>query len=268
MRYRKTLLFLICLLIFAARTCWHGSEFCLHNIQSSLSYREDWATCDPDEHLQDAWNQPYMYLGNGAQCYAFVSQDGKYVLKFFKMKHLTPKSWLKAIPLIPKQYRFQKLNLRQQRLDQTFGAFKMAYDEFRIESGLLFVHLNRTHSLNKRALLQKGNKQWNVNLDEVPFILQERGELIYKHLNRLITEGDYYATQTAIRSVQDFFTHRNAKGFADLDSGISKNYGFVGNRVVQIDIGRLRHKKDLNEYEQALSRRGEEKFLQWAKQQQ
>lgn len=40
--------------------------------------------------IANALNQPFYYLSCGAQCYAFASKDGEYVLKVFKFHHLRP----------------------------------------------------------------------------------------------------------------------------------------------------------------------------------
>jgi len=52
------------------------------------------------QELAQILNQKFSYIGKGAQCYAFVSDDQLYVLKFFKFKHLKPNLLVDLIPSI------------------------------------------------------------------------------------------------------------------------------------------------------------------------
>ncbi|NGX26325.1 MAG: hypothetical protein K940chlam6_00241 [Chlamydiae bacterium] len=71
--------------------------FQLQKIQADLPHNSDWETLLPGDHtsqrLQTILSQPYSFLNSGGESYAFVSKDGKYVLKFFKLHHMRPKSF-------------------------------------------------------------------------------------------------------------------------------------------------------------------------------
>ncbi len=260
---RKSLLFfsLAALLIFAATRCWHGSSFCLHKIQARLEFDPTWQTSS-DPSVNQLMSQRYFYLGNGAQSYAFVSEDGRVVLKFFKMQKLLPKNWLKALPFL-KEYRAKKVEGREKKLADTFQAFVMAYQEFKEESGLLFVHLNPTKELPSPVTLVKEDQEWQVDLNQLPFVLQEKAELIYTRLERLMKENKQAELEQALDSVFAFFKLRDQKGFIDQDSGVSGNFGFVLNRVVQIDVGRLQRKESATPEELAAATRAEAKLHTW-----
>ena len=130
---KKTVKILVFLLCFACveRFCHkqtHG--FQLHKIRSSLSFTPEWDVQPlPNSEMQTvktALTQPYYYLDSGGQCYAFVSADGKYVLKFFKHHHMRQKSLL---PL------FQAT--REKRLQGIFTSCILAYNRFREGTRLL-----------------------------------------------------------------------------------------------------------------------------------
>lgn len=220
------------------------SGFNLNQITSSLGYHKEWAIDTLSESvssLDEILSQPFYYMKSGTQSYAFVSQDGKYVLKFFRMNHLTPKKWLKFFP-IPglERYKYNKIQRREERAEQVFSGIKKVYEGFREESALLFVHLNQTHHLKKRVILfDRKGKPLFIPLDKVPFILQERAELLYSHLTSLMQQGDKEGAIRALRSLLSMVWRRGERGFIDKDDGMNHNYGFIGERVIQIDIGRL-----------------------------
>jgi hypothetical protein len=95
--------------------------------------------------------QDFNYLGSGEECIAFLSSDGKYVLKFFRTRNLTPKTWLKFIPLPGlEQYKFKKIDKRMIRHRELFTSYKLAYEDLKEETGLIYIHLNKTKNLHAK----------------------------------------------------------------------------------------------------------------------
>nr|NGX60255.1 hypothetical protein [Chlamydiota bacterium] len=131
----------ICVFIFAVTIfAKKPAGFSLAKIRSPFEKSSKWEIDQlpayEKEELHGILSQDFNYLGSGAQCYAFFSADGKYVLKFFKMKHLIPKKWLKLIPFPGfEQYRFKKIDTRILRHQELFTSYKMAYDELKEETG-------------------------------------------------------------------------------------------------------------------------------------
>src|SRR3990172_8014289 len=56
---------------------------------------------DPPINAADlaALQQPYFYIGRGHQCYAFSSEDGKYVLKLPRLDRYELPFWLRICRL-------------------------------------------------------------------------------------------------------------------------------------------------------------------------
>ncbi len=216
------------------------SGFALSKICIDLAYRPEWDAAHPSS-LNEVLSQKFVYLARGAQSYAFVSADQKYVLKFFNMEHLTPKTWLKYIPRpFLEGYRARKVDRREKRLKETFTAIKKAYEELKDETGLYFVHLNRTSNLNKKiVLIDRQGIEWDIDLDKTAFIIQEKAELIYCRFAKLIERGDIDELEEAKESILKLIAKRCEKGFSDNDTGVQNNYGFVGKRPIQIDLGEL-----------------------------
>ena len=74
--------------------------FCLQKIFSKTPLLEKEPFFSPSElsNIQSVLSQPYFFLKKGQQCYVFVSQDQKYILKFLKWSQIEPSFLEKALP--------------------------------------------------------------------------------------------------------------------------------------------------------------------------
>ncbi|MCB1084591.1 MAG: hypothetical protein KDK60_00655, partial [Chlamydiia bacterium] len=102
---RKGLLILtLCALFIGIERLSHtlNGGFSPAAITSSLQPRPEWnithEASDIAETLQ-ALKQPYHYLGKGSQSFVFLSEDKKYVIKFFKHQRWRLPSMIEALPL-------------------------------------------------------------------------------------------------------------------------------------------------------------------------
>lgn len=211
--------------------------------------------------------QDFNYLGSGEECIAFLSADGKYVLKFFRTKQLTPKNWLKLIPLPGlEQYRFKKIDKRILRHQELFSSYKMAYEDLKEETGLIFIHLNKTKDLKMRIrLYDRMRRHYRINLDDYEFVLQKKGQLIYDRITALMQKGNQEGALEAINTLVKHVVKQCKKGYIDKDIEINPNYGFVGDKVIHFDVGRIirdEEAKRPSHYQREVLRVGE-KIEEW-----
>ena len=151
--------------------------FTILRIQSKLSPSQELPTTPPDVFSQD-----FTYLGSGGQVYAFVSSDDQYVLKFFKHHHHFLPFWRSVLP--GSSEREQK---REKKRVRDFTSYRLCKDLLPQETGLLFVHLDRTEHLKTEVrILDKLQIAHLVDLDTTAFILQKRATLAYDYLEDLI----------------------------------------------------------------------------------
>ncbi len=210
-------------------------------ITSVHEARTEWEIDLNSPELDQILSQKFTYLARGTQSYAFISEDQKYVLKFIKMNHLTPHPWLKMVPpFLGGELRYKKVELRQQRFQDFFNTLHFCHANFQEETGVKFIHLNRSPSWNKTVhLTGKKGESLTFPLQNIPFIIQERAELIYHRLFRLIKNHKIEEAKQALTSLFDFLQKRGSLGLVDTDHSISNNFGFVGERVIQLDTGGL-----------------------------
>jgi hypothetical protein len=229
-------------------------DFRLANISSPLPYRPDWEI-EPLNGLEkielDAiLNQPFYYIGKGVQSYAFSSADGLYVLKFFKFKHLTPSPLLDWLPDWGpfKEYRQEKISRKENKFDGVFGGYHLAYTEHKKGSGLIFIHLNLTEGLYPTiTLVDKLGFKHQIDLDQVPFLVQVKAETMRVVLHNLLAKGDIELAKTRISEIFDLYFSEYQKGLYDHDHGIMHNAGFAQGQPIHLDVGKLRKDNNMRE---------------------
>lgn len=226
--------------------CSYSTGFSIDKITSRLSYNERWEI-EPlsDEEKQmlrnEIFSQTFFYLASSSKMYAFISQDQKYVLKFFKMQNLFPQGWTDSFPLsLLRALGFKKEEHNELFSERIFASYQDAYTDLSEETGLLYIHLNKTHELKmKTALIDSKGKKHLVDLDRVEFVVQKRAHKIYDYLNRLVREKKWEDLKLSICSILRLIATRCEKGFIDEGLNIRNNFGFVGNTAIQMDCSRL-----------------------------
>lgn len=221
-------------------------DFRISNINYPLPKEDKWSvlpiTEDGEARLLEILGQPYFYLGKGAQSYAFESQDGMYVLKFFKFKHLRPSIFIDLIPPVGplSAYKEKQSARKARKLFGVFNAYRLAYEVDRDESGLIYIQLNTED--NPKRLVQLVDKigfKHDVELESIPFILQKKGVTLRNVLSKLLNDGDVEAAKGRIGKILDMYAGEYRKGIYDHDHGVMQNTGFVGDEPIHLDVGKL-----------------------------
>ncbi len=220
--------------------------FSSKRITSTFSYNPDLTIEEPTgkelDHLKAIFQQKFKFLAVGSQSYAFESEDGKYVIKFFIMKHL--------IPRVSDLWHPEKIDYRRQNLVSIFNAHKLAYDNIREDAGLVYIHLNKgSHFQTHLKAVDRLGRTHLIDLDTVEFVVQEKAELIFTHLKKLLKQGDKGAVKKSIASILQLVQRRIGKGISDHDKAVKHNYGFIGDRAVHLDIGRIEKVRKTKEYD-------------------
>lgn len=221
-------------------------DFRLGNITFPLPYEKNWEVAslstEQEKSLESILAQPFYYLGKGAQSYVFASEDGKYVLKFFKFKHLRPSFFIDSLPPIGflKSYKEKQAARKERKLFGVFNSYKLAYEMDKIESGLIFIQLNTESNLVRYAtVVDKIGIKRTIDLQNYPFILQYKGETLRTVVDKYLKEGDLQTAKTRLAQILDLYTQEYAKGIYDHDHGVMQNTGFIDTTPIHLDVGKL-----------------------------
>lgn len=195
------------------------------------------------QHAKEALHQPYTYLGKGCQSYVFASQDGRFVLKFFKYQRFRPQAWLQYLPPLPALtlYMREKAEKREKKLLSFMKSWQIAYNELKKESGLLLMHLNKAgEDWGKVTLVDRVGTHYEVDLDQTEFYLQKRGIPLEEHLLRLIQNHEIERAKTLIDDLLQQILTEYQHGLGDRDHALLQNTGVLPNdHIMHIDVGQF-----------------------------
>ena len=225
--------------------------FAPSKIQSDLTHDQRWEipslSDEERESLLHLLDQPFTYLGKGSQCFVFESNDGEVVLKFFRHRRYQPSS---LISLFSKK---EYLNKKRKKREALFDSCWLAHQKLREESGLVYLHLNKSDDLNQRVVLKdKLHRHYALPLDSYEFIVQRRAQLIYPYIQERAKKGEMSAARESLSQLLQLLTTRYHQGIGDQDAVLIKNAGFLADRAIFIDIGQFyvdETKKDRAEYQ-------------------
>ncbi|GAB4225659.1 MAG: hypothetical protein Tsb0021_00750 [Chlamydiales bacterium] len=222
--------------------------FSLWGISSNLPYNPNWEVEQifSNNLFKRAFSQRYFYLGKGCQSYVFESEDGIFVIKFFKFKHLKDPFFLKLWPfssLFCKTLT-HKLFKKEIKRDQLFLGCKHAFERLKEETGLLFLHLNKTNFIHKKIeVIDKLGFSHHLELDETIFILQKKAKPCSDVIREAINVDSFDVLRQITREIYRLILIRNLKGMEDKDPAFIQNIGFNDTKAMILDVGHL-HARD------------------------
>lgn len=220
--------------------------FTINNITSDFSYHENWETTPlsnaEKEKVKQILSQKFSYLGKGCQSYVFLSEDGEYVLKFVKYQRFRPQAWLDYFEFIPivNNYRLAKIEKKHKKLNMLFTSWKIAYEYLRPETGLLYLHLNKSNDLEQTLIIyDKMGIEHELNLDTMEFLLQKRANMLCSTLTHFIQKGQLGEAKDLIDNLLNMILSEYSRGLADNDHALMQNTGAIGTMPVHIDVGQF-----------------------------
>lgn len=174
----------------------------------------------------------WSYLGHGKQAIVFATDT--HVLKLFYVKRPLHKGWQRHIeswlrlasPHFP--YALYK---RRKEYQALLGSYRLAFEKIPKETGLVLAHLAPTKERLLVSLKDREGQVHHVDLAPIPFVIQERARLAPEVLRE--------RGAPAIESLKALLQTRHNQGLIDRNQVFQKNYGFVGDRAIQLDPGRL-----------------------------
>jgi hypothetical protein len=248
--------------------------FSVKNISFDGESHPEWSLppLSPVQHdeINAILSKPFAYLGKGHQTYAFVSDDQQFVLKFIKFTYLKPSStlgWLPSLPAI-KKYRERQQKWKQKRFLRVFAGYRLAYEANSDRTGIVYVHLVKSNDLNKViTVTDRFGLNHQIDLDQAFFIVQRKGVMTREALTYLLTHQDVAGAKQKIQQIFDLYLDEYKKGLTDSDHNVMYNTGFVGEKAIHIDVGRMTQNqdKDPEKFKTDLKKIAQKRFGKWLK---
>ena len=161
------------------------------NISSDIERLESWKVNSPKEETaacQHILQQTFYQLATGTQFHAFASEDGQYVLKFFRHARWRLSSLVAAIPLpfFMDKKRQQWISKKATSRFDTFQSCALAYRAFKKEMGIVYLQLSPPGDIETTVtVVDRLGKESEIDLNEVDFVLQHRAICTNDYLLKL-----------------------------------------------------------------------------------
>jgi hypothetical protein len=220
--------------------------FTIDNITSNYSYDERWntrpITPQEKEDVDGILDQSFHYMGKGCQSYVFVSQDGKYILKFFKYQRFRTKPWVKWFSFIPavNHHRLERRSQKIRKLEALFASWKIAFDELKEESGLVYVHLNKTPDFGKKITIHdKRGNPLNLDIDNFEWLIQKKATMITDSIDTLVSHRESMKAKELLDNLVTLLMSEYQRGLSDNDPALMQNTGVFENSPIHVDVGQF-----------------------------
>jgi hypothetical protein len=190
---------------------------------------------EKQKEIIELLNEPFSYLGKGAQSYVFLSRDQKYVLKLFRYDRCRmplgqqlvrqTRKWIGAR---------EKIFLTPEfKIAKNFTSCKLAYSLAQKQTGVVFVSLNpQKNHLPLITLKDRLGRTHKIDPALYRFALQKKAEpflpTFYAHIDNVQPLFDSYIT---------LLNELASLGLVNLDPSMGRNFGFLDGRAIQIDFG-------------------------------
>lgn len=234
----------VCLLgfILAKSFCEDKTKgFTFTAIDSHIPYDSSLETPGEFPNKESILAQPFYFLDRGGQSYVLISQDQKTVLKFFKRQYNIPDALILAIdkklPSFLKPYRFEFLKTRKERFYPIFASCQLAMTHLKKETALIYLHLNPTTDLPPLTIIDNLGISHQLDLNTTSFIVQKCGKLIFSCIDAKLADNDTAAAKKLIHNMFEYILTRSKQGIRDNDNGLRRNYGYLDDQAISLDVG-------------------------------
>ena len=221
-----------------------AASFSVDKIYPGRDFSFQKVKTDSEEDIENVClivNQPFRFFKEDTDAYLFASEDQKHVLKFFKIRRITPKYWLNYVP-VPwlNKKRLSKVVDRERARHETLGNLNAVFEKFRYQTGLVFLHLFKTDYLKtKVTLIDQNGKKKRVALDEVPFILRKKAVPMGEHVEGCLAKGEEREAIASLCSILNFVKRGCKLGFAGYSDRIGEDYGVLDGHLIYLGISRI-----------------------------
>lgn len=220
--------------------------FTINNITANIPFDPRWQmtplSANDQTTLDEVLSQSFNYMGKGCQSYVFLSKDGNYILKLIKYQRFRPQPWLDYLSFIPaiKQYRHVKMEKKLQKLYGVFDSWKIAFEQLRPETQLLYVHLNKSLDLDKRLVIyDKMGFEHILDLDQTEFLIQRKAKMLCPYIQELMQDGRIAEAKTLLTRIIQLILSEYIRGIGDNDHALMQNTGVYNGYPIHIDVGQF-----------------------------
>lgn len=254
---------------FLYQECSH--EFCLKNIVYKEIEPQNFVPNLNNEEkdiIRQILQQKFTYLGRGHQTFVFGSEDGQYVLKFFRFRRLKASElthYLVQLPVFGTYFEHQEKK-RVSRLDKLLVGYKTGFEFNKDNCGLIYVHFGTNPFIHQTVeVMDRYRIPHFIKLDNIFFVIQKRAVMTKQVLTELLNKNEIETAKQRISELLELFIKEYKRGVLDNDHNVLANTGFFEDQAMRLDVGQLKRElnKDRDYYIQDLNKIIYKRLIPW-----
>ena len=195
-----------------------------------------------DAEAKSAMKQRFYSFGRGRQSYAFLSEDGRYVIKIPRYGRFRLPLWLQVVNLeILEPYRKVRYINKQTAKNTLLESFRIAFDSLKEESAIIAVRFPGEKGRGEVIkIADRLGRHYDLPLDKTGFVLQHKKELFNDVLKQILLMNDRQEIVHKLDQILAVIATRARKGIACRDDAFMYNFAFDETQAYQIDVGDFR----------------------------
>ncbi|MBS3904260.1 MAG: hypothetical protein KGZ39_02915 [Simkania sp.] len=229
-----TAVFAVVLAAFARRETYH---FSTDRLVSVLPYHAEWEF-EEAPNIEEILSQSFHYYDKGGQSWVFLSEDSKWVLKFFDFRstwHDVAKHLHCPTSLLPAMTERQL-----QSRESPVKSYALAFQRFKEPCGLVGAYLNGKKSgITSLNVFNPIHCKHTIDLKSAAFVVQKKADTILpKRINDLLQKGEMQEANILLSKALMLIAERCSVGIADNDRWhLHRNIGFIAGKAIYLDAG-------------------------------
>lgn len=195
-----------------------------------------------NEEAKSAMKQRFYSLGRGRQSYAFLSEDGRYVIKIPRYGRFRLPLWLQAVNLkCLDSYRKNRTAKKQAAKEALLQSFQIAFDSLKEESAIIAVRFPGEKGKGEVIkIADRLGRHYDLPLNMTGFVLQYKKELFNEVFKNILLVKDRKEIVYRLDQILEVIATRARKGIICRDDAFMYNFGFDESQAYQIDVGDFR----------------------------
>ena len=195
-------------------------------------------TSTKQQEMEEIFNQPFTYCGEGSTSRAYASADQRFVIKtFFKSRFISQLP--QSLPVLSNlANRRKELRVKYNRI---FGSINASYFIPK-ESGMIYYQFIRpTERFDHSVQLTEkdGSITW-LDLNLAEYIVQKKALIVSDYFLTHMAAGEVEKVKSGIVKLLSITKNLYDQGIVLVVLQFLDNFGFVGDEPIRIDVEHVR----------------------------
>ena len=165
--------------------------------------------------------QPFSYWGKGSQFYVFLSSDQHFVLKIPRASKM-------------REGVIDQVLVRTSKKPDVLKSLLTVSKSLMSETAILYTHYGKSSTIPSVILIDRLHRSRTVNLNGIPFAIQERKELMSQALVQVKKRKE---SERILLAYLDLIESEKKNGLMSHDCAFLLNFGYDSGIVYRLDIG-------------------------------